>query len=268
MNSDVSNGAATKLRAVQRHDLIIDKLSKAGFVTVPDMAEACKVSEMTMRRDLDHLAELGRIERTHGGAVSFNRNAEVVDLVEPDIGRRTTVNSAGKDAIAQHAASLVRPGQTIALDIGTTAQKLAQQLCSQPVNIYTASLRIAMSLSGLAPNVFVPGGRMLGTEPSIVGPQAVRNFSELCFDVVFIGVSGVSATGFYDYSLEDTHVKRALIEGSQKIVVLLDSTKFDRMSVARVCTLNEVDLLITDAEPPKDLRDLLGASGVEIQVAK
>ena len=268
MNTVVNSIAAPKLQAVQRHNLIIDRLANAGFVTVPEMAEACRVSEMTMRRDLDHLAELGQIERTHGGAVNLDRPSGAVDLVEPNIGARTIINIAGKNAIAQAAAALVVPGQTIALDIGTTAQSLAGQLSEKTINIYTSSLRIAASLSGQVPKVFVPGGQMMGPEPSIVGPQAVRNFSELCFDIVFVGVSGVSAAGFYDYSLEDTHVKRALIEESRKIVVLLDSTKFDRMSVARVCTLDEVDLLITDAPPPKDLRDLLEAARVEIQIAE
>lgn len=268
MTTDEKAQTRTKLQAAQRHNMVLEQLGRAGFVTVPEMASLCNVSEMTMRRDLDYLTELGKIERTHGGAVSLDRRIVSLDLVEPQVSARSTVNADGKAVIARAAAALVSPGQTIALDVGTTAHCLASNLVDMPVNIHTSSLHIATTLAERKPKVFLPGGQVAGSEPTLVGPQAVRNFGELCFDFVFIGASGVSSAGFYDYSLEDTHVKRALIEGSQKIVVLLDSTKFDRMSVARVCTFDEVDLLITDAPPPADLMDLLEAAGVEVQIAQ
>jgi DeoR family glycerol-3-phosphate regulon repressor len=260
--------ATTKLHAAQRHSLILQALDENGFVTVPEMAEACKVSEMTMRRDLDILSEKKRLERTHGGASRLAATGAVmVDLVEPNIDARSVVNKDGKNAIARSAAALVQPHQTIALDIGTTALCLADLLVDQDINIYTSSLKIAGMLAGQKPSVFVPGGRIFGSEPSVVGPQAVNSLNELCFDAVFIGASGISDAGFYDYSLEDTHIKRALIEGSQKVVALIDSTKFNRMSVAKVCGLKDVDMLITDIEPPEQLLETLKAAGVTVQVA-
>lgn len=261
--------AATKLQAAQRHALVLRALDETGFVTVPEMAGACNVSEMTMRRDLDFLAETKRIERTHGGAARrSSEGATVVDLVEPNIDARSVVNSSGKRAIAQSAARLVRPNQTIALDIGTTTLGLASLLRERTLNIYTSSLKIAGLLAGCKPSVFVPGGRVFGSEPSVVGPQAVQSLNDLCFDIVFIGASGISDVGFYDYSLEDTHIKRALIDGAQKVVALIDSTKFNRMSVAKVCSLKEVDMLVTDAEPPEQLCELLRAAGVTVQIAQ
>ena len=258
--------AATKLQAAQRHALILQTLERTGFVTVPEMAEACNVSEMTMRRDLDLLAANKRIERTHGGAAKPGLGT-VIDLVEPHIEARSVVNSEGKSAIARSAASLVQANQTIALDIGTTTLGLAQLLRDRSLNIYTSSLKIAGVLTGHRSSVFVPGGRVFGTEPSVVGPEAIRGLSELCFDIVFIGASGISDAGFYDYSLEDTHVKHALIKGAQKVVALIDSTKFNRMSVARVCALDMVDVLVTDAEPSKQFLEVLELAGVTVQVA-
>lgn len=260
--------AAAKLHAAQRYSLILQALDESGFVTVPEMAEACNVSEMTMRRDLDFLSEKKRLERTHGGASKLDSaGAVIVDLVEPNIAARSVVNSEGKSAIARSAAGLIQPNQTIALDIGTTALCLADLLLDHDVNIYTSSLKIAGVLSGQKPSVFVPGGRIFGSEPSVVGPQTVKGLSDLCFDVVFIGASGITDAGFYDYSLEDTHIKRALIEGSQKVVALIDSTKFNRMSVAKVCALKDVDMLVTDAEPPEQLLETLKAAGVTVQIA-
>nr|WP_306265583.1 DeoR/GlpR family DNA-binding transcription regulator [Pararhizobium sp. IMCC3301] len=261
--------AAAKLHATQRHSLILQALDETGFVTVPEMATACNVSEMTMRRDLDFLSENRRLERTHGGAARLDsKGAVMVDLVEPNIDARSVVNSEGKSAIARSAADLIQPHQTIALDIGTTTLSLASILLDRDINIYTSSLKIAGLLAGKQPSVFVPGGRIFGSEPSVVGPQAVRCLNDLCFDLVFIGASGVTDAGFYDYSLEDTHIKRALIEGAQKVVALIDSTKFDRMSVAKVCALKEVDLLVTDEEPPQPLLETLKAAGVTVQLAK
>ncbi len=261
--------AATKLHAAQRHSLILQTLDEAGFVTVPEMALACNVSEMTLRRDLDILSEKKRLERTHGGASRLNAaGAVMVDLVEPNIDARSMVNSAGKSAIARCAAALIQPNQTIALDIGTTALCLADLLLDRDINIYTSSLKIAGMLAGQKPSVFVPGGRIFGSEPSVVGPQAVKSLNDLCFDAVFIGASGISGAGFYDYSIEDTHIKRALIEGAQKVVALIDNTKFNRMSVAKVCALKEVDLLVTDVEPPEELLEVLKAAGVTIQIAE
>lgn len=261
--------AAAKLHATQRHSLILQALDETGFVTVPEMADACHVSEMTMRRDLDFLSENRRLERTHGGATRLDsKSAVMVDLVEPNIDARSVVNSEGKNAIARCAAELIQPRQTIALDIGTTTLSLASTLLDRDVNIYTSSLKIAGLLAGKKPSVFVPGGRIFGSEPSVVGPQAVRCLNDLCFDVVFIGASGVTDAGFYDYSLEDTHIKRALIEGAQKVVALIDSTKFDHMSVAKICALKEVDLLVTDDGPPQPLLETLKAAGVTVQLAK
>tara|TARA_R110002124_G_scaffold49691_4_gene145440 strand:+ start:57 stop:848 length:792 start_codon:yes stop_codon:yes gene_type:complete len=261
--------AAAKLHATQRHSLILQALDETGFVTVPEMADACNVSEMTMRRDLDFLSENRRLARTHGGATKLDANSAVmVDLVEPNIDARSVVNSEGKNAIARSAAGLIQPHQTIALDIGTTTLSLASILLDHDVNIYTSSLKIAGLLADKKPSVFVPGGRIFGSEPSVVGPQAVRCLNDLCFDVVFIGASGVTEAGLYDYSLEDSHIKRALIEGSQKVVALIDRTKFNRMSVAKVCALKEIDLLVTDAQPPEPLLEILKGAGVSIQLVK
>lgn len=259
----------SKMLATQRHRLIVERIRERGFATVPELAVECSVSEMTMRRDLDQLAERALISRTHGGAALIEgAGALMVDLVEPAFWARTEVNRAEKAAIGRMAASLIDDGQTVALDIGSTALELAHAVAGRAINVYTCSLKIATYLNCHTPNVYVPTGKIVGSEPSIVGAQTVQQIAQLNFDIVFIGVSGCSEGGFYDYSLEDSEIKRALITCSQKRVVLLDSSKFNRMSVVRVSDLAGVDALVTDAEPPKNLRKMFDAAGVDILIAK
>lgn len=257
-----------RLLTPQRQKLVLKYIAERGHVAVEGIAEACKVSKMTVRRDLDALAKQGLIERTHGGAsaVGFVSGASL-DLVEPAITARSALNYECKMRIAQAAAALIADGQTLALDVGSTMSCLAEVLADRRVNIYTSSLKIATQLAEQTASAYVPPGKIRGTEPSIIGSRAVRYLSELSFDIAFIGVSGISERGFFDYSLDDSEVKQALIANSRKRVVLLDSSKFNRMSVVCVSPFEGIDILITDAQPPDNLREALRAANVEILVA-
>ncbi len=109
---------------------------------------------------------------------------------------------------------------------------------------------------------------MGGTEPSISGAVTIKHLNEFFFDIAFIGVSGLSTDGFYDYSLEDAEIKRVMIARSEKSVVLLDSSKFDRMSVSLVAGLADIDVLVTDKKPPKNLYQALKVNNVELLIAQ
>lgn len=254
--------------AKERHGVILRQVIRTGFVTVPDLSRLCAVSTMTIRRDLDRLAEQGLLERTHGGATRRPASGgATVDFVEPAIDIRTAANSAAKAAIAEAATTLIADGQSIALDVGSTCLHLAWQLTDRAVNIFTTSLKIGIFLAGHRPKVYLPGGLISGSEPSLVGPQATEHLKKYRPDTAFIGVSGVSASGFFDYSLEDTDVKHSLIDVSRQVVVLMDSSKFDRMSVAHVCNFEVVDIVISDRAPPAWFDEACKASGTKIIVA-
>ena len=260
--------ADAKLFADQRRELILKEVSTTGFVTVQGMAEMCGVSEMTLRRDLDHLSDQGLVSRIHGGAtVPGHRRGAAVDLIEPSVEARVTLNHGAKVAIARRALEMVELDQTIALDVGTTTFELAELLADIRVCLFTNSLKIAGRLSRANPTVYVLGGQVSGTEPSVVGSLAIKSLGDYFFDAAFIGVSGISTEGFFDYSLEDTEIKKVLITRSRKSIVLGDSTKFERMSVAPVARPDEIDILITDKEPPGNLRKVLGDAGVRVEIA-
>lgn len=257
-----------KMPAVMRHELILKKLDVKGFATTPDVAKWLSVSEMTVRRDFDHLAEKALLTRTHGGAVSLLRHGEqAVDLVEPRVSEREQYGRAAKAAIARCARDMIEPDQTIALDIGTTTFALSELLRHSRLSLFTSSLKIASALGETRPQVYVPCGRISGSEPSVVGPRAVDFFRGFYFDIAFIGASGITGEGLFDYSLEDTEIKRVFVARSRITVALLDATKFNRISVANICALPSLDILITDAEVPENLRDMLTAAGVRVEVA-
>ena len=260
--------SAGRVHAPQRHKHILNRVRAVGYVSVPELADDCSVSDMTMRRDLDLLANKKLIERTHGGAAALGGIAKPeIDLVEPAVETRSGQNRLEKSAISKAAAELVFPSQTIALDIGSTTFALADAIAGIPVNVYTNSLNIALHLKSGEPRVYLPPGQVFGSEPSIVGAQAVQHISQLNFDLAFIGVSGVSENGFYDYSLEDSEIKRALISCSQKSVVLIDGSKFNRMSVVRISGFSNIDMIITEREPPENLKKLFNEAGIETLVA-
>lgn len=259
--------AAGKRTAQERREAIVRILNTAGYASIGELSERLKVSEMTIRRDLDTLAGAERVRRSHGGASlpPAGPGPLAVDLFEPDVAARVGVNREAKAQIGRAAAALVRPQQTVALDIGSTTLACADTLRDVDVQIFTNSLKIALHLRRGKPRVYVPGGEIRGNEPSAVGALARSHLAGLRFDWLMLGASGASPDGLYDYSLEDTEIKRALIARADRTVALIDSSKFNRMSIVKVCDLDALDILISDAPPPDVLRGALAAAGVDVR---
>ncbi|MBY5904843.1 DeoR/GlpR transcriptional regulator [Rhizobium leguminosarum] len=262
-----------KVLAQVRHARILETLARKGAVSVSDVASQLAVSEMTVRRDLIELEKDGRLVRTHGGAVRSGKAFEpianeAVDREEPTFESRLTRNAASKRTIAMAAAGVAGGARTLALDVGTTTYLLSGQLLNQPhTKIFTNSVRNAMQLGAGSGEVYLPGGRMRGEEMAISSQSAVLQFEELWFDIAFVGVSGITAQGIYDYSFEDTDMKRVYLRRATQKVVLCDSSKFKRMSLVHIAPLQQFDMLITDAMPPSDLADALATAGVEVRIA-
>jgi DeoR family glycerol-3-phosphate regulon repressor len=263
----------TKVLAQVRHSRILDTLAKKGAVSVSDVASELSVSEMTVRRDLIELERDGKLLRTHGGAVRTGKPqkgpaAESLDREEPAFESRLTRNLAGKRAIAAAAADIAAGARTLALDVGTTTYLLSGLLLDRPhAKIFTNSVRNAMQLAAGQAEVYLPGGRMRSDEMSISSQSAVSQFEELWFDIAFVGVSGLTAQGIYDYSFEDTDMKRIYLRRATQKIVLCDAAKFKQMSLVHIAPLQQFDMLITDATPPADLAEALAGAGVEVRVA-
>lgn len=248
---------------------ILEQLRKTGFVSVAEVAATLAVSEMTIRRDLIDLEAAGRLVRTHGGAIApEGASSHVFDRDEPAFEQRLRQNNAAKEAIADVAASLVGARQTIALDVGSTTFMLASRLLTFPsIKVFTNSLRIATLLGRERRDVYLPGGEVRGDEMSMCGPTAIAQFEQLWFDIAFIGASGLTASGCFDYSIEDSELKRVYLRRAGRKVLLCDAGKFNRLSLVQVSTLDAFDTLITDQAPTGDLADALNDAKIEIRVA-
>jgi len=239
-------------------------------MSVKALATSAGVSEITVRRDLASLQKDGAVRRTHGGAVSLAvNNADVFDALEPSFGARRRRNSSAKTAIAQAAMRFVQPGQSLAIDTGTTTYELARQCAATTgLTIVTNSARVAGVLADSRNAVYLPAGRLRGGELSIYGSMAIETVMTFSFDLCFIGVSGITADGFYDYSPEDAELKRAFIARSAKTVLLGDATKFNHRALVKVAGIDQVDAIVTDLRLPERLGKQLAASKIEVVVAE
>jgi DeoR family glycerol-3-phosphate regulon repressor len=258
-----------RLFAPARQARILTLLHVSGSITVTAAAAALDVSDMTIRRDLVELEREGRLARIHGGAVALDGPAPVaMDSEEPSFEARLRQRRDPKAAIAAAAAQLVSGCRTIAMDVGTTTYLMAEHLRDlQHVKVFTNSLRIAVLLNGSAPEVYVAGGRVRIDEMSTGGPSAVAQFEALWFDAAVIGVSGITTDGLFDYSFEDTDMKRVYLKRSGTKIVLCDAAKLQRMSLVHIAPLTDIDILVTDAEPPPKIAVALAAARVDVRVA-
>jgi DeoR family glycerol-3-phosphate regulon repressor len=261
--------ADPRLPAGARQARLAELLARSGFISVVETAERLGVSSMTIRRDLEILEARGLLTRTHGGAVAIpGARPEVFDAVEPVFEQRRRRNAQAKARIAATAAALVGPGETIALDVGSSVLALANQLAGRAdLRFVTNTMPAALALGHSRSTVYVVGGELRAPEMAVVGAGATEQARSYYFDRAFIGVSGVVDEGFFDYSPEDSNVKRAFIERARQVIVLCDSSKFDHRAMARICELAQCHIVVTEAAPPAHLAEALRQAGVQVTVA-
>jgi DeoR/GlpR family transcriptional regulator of sugar metabolism len=248
-----------------RKTYILKEIEKQGAVSVADLAVALKVSEMTIRRVLTDLENEGLIKKVHGGAVSGQGRS-----YEPPYVLRATRSIDLKKKIGTVAAQLVEDGDCIAIDVGSTTAELAKNLRNKHnLTIMTPSLRIArLLLDQQDIRLILPGGIVRRGEESLVGDLIHQTFNGLFVDKLFLAVGCIDAEkGFTEYNLEDVLVKRIMISSTKEVIVLADSTKFGHIAFAQIAMFNEINTLVTDAEPPELIMKKLTESGVKVIIA-
>lgn len=251
-----------------RHARILELLHEHGSLLVSDVASSVNVSDMTIRRDFLELEANAQLVRVHGGAVLPSNNLAREGEPEPDFEWRLRENLDAKRRIAAAAAGLLAGHRTIAIDVGTSTLLLARQLTGAAnVKFFTNSLRVATELTAPTREVYLAGGKVRAGELAVSGPSAAADFSNLWFDVAVIGASSITPSGLYDYSLEDIEIKRVYVQRATQKIVLCDSSKFLHRSLSKICALNEVDTLVTDAQPPAELASALTDAKVKTVIA-
>ncbi|WP_327426687.1 MULTISPECIES: DeoR/GlpR family DNA-binding transcription regulator [unclassified Streptomyces] len=248
------------LLAEQRRALILDEVRRRGGVRVNELTRKLGVSDMTVRRDLDALARQGVVEKVHGGAVPVVE----ASTHEPGFEAKSGLELTAKEDIARAAAELVAPGSAIALSGGTTTYALAHQLLDVPdLTVVTNSVRVAdvfhsaQRSSGQrqgAATVVLTGGVRTPSD-SLVGPVADQAIAALHFDVLFLGVHGISVeAGLSTPNLAEAETNRRLVQSARRVVVVADHTKWGTVGLSSFAALEQVDTLVTDAGLPAEAR--------------
>jgi DeoR/GlpR family transcriptional regulator of sugar metabolism len=256
--ADVSENQ--NLLAEQRRALILDEVRRRGGVRVNELTRKLGVSDMTVRRDLDALARQGVLEKVHGGAVPVVE----ASTHEPGFEAKSGLELTAKEDIARAAAELVAPGSAIALSGGTTTYALAHQLLDVPdLTVVTNSVRVAdvfhsaQRTSGQrqgAATVVLTGGVRTPSD-SLVGPVADQAIAALHFDVLFLGVHGISLeAGLSTPNLAEAETNRRLVQSARRVVVVADHTKWGTVGLSSFAALEQVDTLVTDAGLPAEAR--------------
>ncbi|MDF0595319.1 DeoR/GlpR family DNA-binding transcription regulator [Psychromarinibacter halotolerans] len=263
----VAKRGRSRMPAPVRQSLIMAAFERDSFISIGDLAEELGVSGMTIRRDISQLEERGGLKRTHGGAVRAELLDPAPDLSEPAFDARLREHSDKKSTIAALAVDMVRPGEAIGIDVGTSTLELARRLTEvEGLRVITNSVRAASHLAEAGCAVYLPGGRVRAPELSVIGPQAVEGIGNYYMNRAFIGVSGADSSGFSDYSPEDSEVKHTLMARAEQVIVLCDSSKFGKRAMSRVSDFSAVHVLVTDAPPPADIAEALARAGTRVVI--
>ena len=226
---------------------ILDIARDSGSVMVEDLAVRMNVTVQTIRRDLTNLANAGRLERVHGGAVlpSGVRNIRYEE--------RRQVNAAAKDAMARAAAARIPDGSALFLNIGTSTEALARALRGHDgLLVVTNNLNVAKILSATPGcDILLTGGRPRPEDGGLTGPVAAQMLRSFRFDIAVLGCSAISDDlGAYDFDMNEVIVSQTALAQSRSAWLLADHSKFQRHAPVQITTLDTVDRLFTDQPLP------------------
>ncbi|QBI21562.1 DeoR/GlpR transcriptional regulator [Egibacter rhizosphaerae] len=263
-------GDEEPVSAAARRELIREFVNQRSFTHVTELVEHFGVSAVTVRADLELLAQRGQLRRVRGGALPRAASGP-----EQPFERTADVAAGEKAAIARVAADLVEDGQTVLCDVGTTTTAFARALAERDdlrdVTVVTNGLSVARELEAAIPRiaVVVTGGTLRSLQHSLVNPWALKLLGELTADAVFLGCNGVDPeAGITNANLPESEVKEAMLTRARLRVVLADASKLGRVSVARLCGVRDVDLLLTDAGAEPDVVTALEDTGLEVRRAE
>src|SRR6266702_3304002 len=248
----------------ERRKEIVGMLEKEQRVTVPELSQHFAVSEVTIRKDLAWLEEQGLALRTHGGAIATAAGAAASEM---SFDVRERQQHTEKERIGEAAASYVQDGETIALDASTTALAMAPFLGSKrDLTVVTNGVRTGMELLGIPTlSVLLLGGMLRQESYSVVGTWGRSILEQINISKAFVGARGLTLrTGLTDVHAEEVELKRAIVEAANEVIAVLDSTKWNQVTLATFCPLERLKLIITDTQAPAQMVKQVRKLGVEV----
>lgn len=247
----------------KRQNQILAALDRNPAMRVSELAGTLGVSSETIRRDLNHLDEAGRISRTYGGAVRGQ-------VSEPHLAERLGQHVEARQAIARMAMELIGTAETIFIGGGATTLHFARALrsTSRRLTVLTPAHRVASELSENANiQIMCLPGLFDGKEGLVTGPETLAAIRRFNIPIAFMGASGVDTGGVSEAMLGPSEVYRAMIECSQTVYILADQSKFDRRSLRYITEWTEGIHLVTDVSPGADLLNELKTGGAGIHLS-
>lgn len=228
--------------AEERRAAIISKIKSGAPIYVADLVQEFGVSEATIRRDLAVLEDMNLLKRTHGGAVPPNYG------LEPTFQEKEIQNLNLKAAIGKMAASLVKEGETVLLDAGTTTLQIASNLRGRNVTVATNCIDVAnVFLDDPSVEVWLLGGILRKGPRSLVGFLTNQALKALRFDKVFLAANAIDADfGVTTPNMTEAETKRHMLFAGKKKILVADHSKIGLEGLCKICDLNELDLFITD----------------------
>jgi DeoR/GlpR family transcriptional regulator of sugar metabolism len=247
-----------------RQRTILDELGRRGFISTTDMAEMFAVSDMTVRRDTRVLSKLGLVRVVHGGVSAIHGQGQNADFAA-----RVREDADAKLRVARACVSMIGERDAIILDAGTTTYQIAQELpTSFTGTVITHSApAIQRCLQLTAARTICLGGELLLDSQAFNGPMTVSAAAGLRARTAFIGVSGIHDEAFYIERDVERATKIALMNSAEQVVVVATHQKMLRYALARLAGFDAVDVLVTDAPPPREIETALHAADVKLVVA-
>ncbi len=253
------------MTAAERKAVILQRINSAGSTSIKELAQELNVSEMTIRRDLDTLEHTNLVKRKYGKAISIRGTS-----YEPSYQERLLENRDVKEKLGRLAAGLIKDGDSIAFDTGTTVFSVAQHLTHvHNLTVVTHSLTIVdlLKSSSTIQEIIVLGGVLRRQENSIVGDLTLSGIQNFYVDKLFLGVGGINDNlDLTEFSYDDAMVKRQFLSHAQEVILLADSSKFTKTAFVKFGNMEDIDILITDKLPPKPLLSLLKEQNVKILI--
>lgn len=250
---------------VFRHPEILEIARRVGKVTVEDLAEHFGVTQQTIRRDLTELADAGRLDRVHGGAVLPSGTTNI------GYEERRLLNQEAKQRIAKACAAEIPEDTSIFLNIGTTTEAVAYELLKhRNLLVVTNNMNVANILvQNPECEIIVAGGTLRRSDGGLVGNLTTETISRFKFDLAIIGCSALDHDGdLLDFDIQEVGVSQAIIRQSRRTFLIADNSKFSRTAPARITSLSNLDAIFTDKPLPGDLQLRCKDWGVAVHIAE
>lgn len=229
----------------ERFAVILDTVNRKKSVRLNDLCDLLEISVSTARRDINVLAEMGKLIKVHGGAIAIDMNDHYLST-EKSVAEKALLFPEEKTAIAKYAASLIDEGDFVFIDAGTTTERMLDFITPKNVSFVTNSFNHAKRLTQRGFQVFIPGGEIRPDTEAIIGEECVLMLENYNFTKCFMGTNGISVSaGFTTQNIKEARVKTAAINGSRKSYILADHSKFDKISFVTFAHINEASI-ITD----------------------